>query len=398
MTSATLYREAADLESLLSELDAQHPGRVRVVEVTNAREGGLLGFFARPRVGVHYELTDADSPVIKRTQRSPEQPQRPLDHGRDGDPLAELIAAADAADATADATAHATDDTTADATYSPMIKPPTRTPQQLDHSALQGPNAEFAQLLLDLAARKSAERDDAPSSVRTLQAPAPVINTAPQPAERTIGHRGDLTLRRKLAEIGVPIAWVPDDAPHVYAAVEALVGRLPEAPTLPTAPGQLVVVAGPAAAIAPAAQGIRKQLRLPDSSVWAVGGPGEPAISDSWQASVAASAHRLSGERVAIAAVATDALEPELAAELVAALRPDALWVHVDATRKPSDTRAMVREFGPPTALFVTGAARTASPASVWELDVPVALLDGLPPTRSSWAVLLLDKFADLEP
>jgi hypothetical protein len=402
MTSATLYREAADLESLLSELDAQYPGRVRVVEVTNAREGGLLGFFARPRVGVHYELTDAGSPmtpVIKKTQRSPEQPQRPLDHGSNGDPLAELIDAADAADAAdagsaGNAGSSRNAGSAGDTAWITRPAPADAT----DRPVLQGPNAEFAQLLLDLAARKSAERDDVPSPVRTLQAPAPVITAPAQQPERSVGHRGDLTLRRKLAEIGVPIGWVPDDAPHVYAAVEALVGRLPEAPTLPTAPGQLVVIAGPAAAIAPAAHGIRKQLRLPESSVWAVGGPGEPAICDSWQASVAATAHRLSGERVAVAAVATDALDAELAAELIAALKPDALWVHVDATRKPSDTRAMVQEFGPPTALFVTGAARTASPASVWELDVPVALLDGLPPTRSSWAVLLLDKFADLEP
>jgi hypothetical protein len=384
MTSATLYRESADLDSLLADLDAQYPGRVRVLEVTNAREGGVFGFFARPRVGVHYELGDVASPAIPAAQVTSRHPGRTTDFA-DEDVLAELIDAADAADA-------------------PMIRATPRSSRQslsaVDHGALRGPNAEFAQLLLDLAARKAAERDEVPSSVRTLETPVPVIKTGewfPQQPERAVGHRGDLTLRRKLAEIGVPIGWVPDDAPHVYAAVETLVNRLPEAPALPNAPGQIVVVVGPADTTVRVADGIRRQLRLSDAAVWTAGCSGGQDIAGSWQASVAATAHRLSGDQCAVVAVAADVLDQGRALEIVTALQPDALWLHVDATRKPSDTRAMVREFGTPTAVFVTGAASTASPASVWELGSPVALLDERPPTRSSWAVLLLDKFADLE-
>ncbi|MGH8959596.1 MAG: hypothetical protein ACRDWT_00055 [Jatrophihabitantaceae bacterium] len=394
MTSATLYREAADLESLLADLDEQYPGRVRVVEVSHAREGGVFGFFARPKVGVHYELDDAAAGLA--------QPSRPVDRADTG-LLAELLDAADAADAV--------------------------TAAESAPGRLEGPNAEFAQLLLDLAARKAIERDGGSSSVRTLADPltttapgieaafafpdfqtdaaafkpdaaaskpaAPVI-TAPPPVERRAEPHPDLTLRRKLAEIGVPIGWVPD-APHVYAAVETLVNSLPEAPALPSAPGQLIVAAGPAGIVVGVAAGIAKQLRLPEDCLWSAGCAGDQEITDSWRAGVAATAHRLSGDRPAVVAVATDTLDEGLAAEIITALQPDALWQHVDATRKPSDTRSMVREHGAPTALFVTGAARTASPASVWELGAPVALLDGRPPTRSSWAVLLLDKFADLE-
>jgi hypothetical protein len=67
----------------------------------------------------------------------------------------------------------------------------------------------------------------------------------------------------------------------------------------------------------------------------------------------------------------------------------------VDATRKSADTAALAAELGTPSALVVAGAARTASPASVWELGVPVALLDGRPASRSAWAVLILDKLGD---
>lgn len=59
MTSATLYREGLDLDNLLTELDEEHPGQVHVLEVTYGREGGVLGFFARKRVGVHYVVESA---------------------------------------------------------------------------------------------------------------------------------------------------------------------------------------------------------------------------------------------------------------------------------------------------------------------------------------------------
>src|SRR5690348_12794103 len=61
MTSATLFREGPDLDALLAELDAEHPGRVQVVDVEYGRAGGVLGFFAHRTVGVHYRLTGAGS-------------------------------------------------------------------------------------------------------------------------------------------------------------------------------------------------------------------------------------------------------------------------------------------------------------------------------------------------
>src|SRR5690349_15874491 len=81
MTSATLYREGLDLDGLLAELDAESPGRVRVVDVDYGRAGGVLGFFARRTVGVHYVLNDADADSSEESA------------------LDELVSAADAADA-----------------------------------------------------------------------------------------------------------------------------------------------------------------------------------------------------------------------------------------------------------------------------------------------------------
>src|SRR5690348_16688345 len=94
--SATLYREGAELDDLLGELDEQHPGQVRVVDVTYGREGGVLGFFAKRRVGVRYAL-DGDAAV----DANPDEAAEPIEHRPATGPLSELLAAAEAAEAEA---------------------------------------------------------------------------------------------------------------------------------------------------------------------------------------------------------------------------------------------------------------------------------------------------------
>jgi len=442
MTSATLYREGPDLDDLLADLDAEHPGRVHVVEVTHARDGGVLGFFARPLVGVHYEIRDAAAPHSNGFAGSDGVAGSHGFVGSDdlaGDPLAALIDAADSADRAGAAA-----------------------PTAATTARLEGPNAEFAQLLLDMAAQKTAERalprpaesqpaqaqfpvrhqvpawapsqatkteqvatdpaitgfrptfEPIPDSIAdSIASAAPVVSTAPTspapaapvapavpaasaapvPAAPAVP---DLGLRRDLTEIGVPVDQVPAGAAHRYAAVEQLVAKLPQAPALPAAPGRIIAVVGPAHAIVRSAGSIAAQLRLGADEVWTAGCAGQHEVADPWQASIVAAAHRLTGTRPAVIAVANDTHDAGWAKDVVAALTPDAVLLHVDATRKPADTRAMCAGFETVDALVVDNAALTASPASVWQLGVPVALLDGVVPTRSSWAVLLLDKLAGL--
>lgn len=427
MTSATLYREGDDLEALLTELEEEHPGRIRVIEVSNPREGGVFGFFARQRVAVHYQLDGVasedpfggvgstgsaaadESFAAVLARRGAARPGV-----RSDNPLAELIAAVEEVE-TRDR----------DVTEQRGSAEPEGDPD----------NVEFARMLLEMAARKSLQRGSGP--VPTPAGPAngagrhterfvpsdlpplttyraPVQPAAWKPAERITrrpatsepaaaliqpaGHAERLTLRRQLSEIGVPIDWVPADAPHRYAAVERLVARLPEEPALPDASGDIVVLAGPAAAALPAAQVLAARLRIRPGQVLTIGTPADDRpVEDSWQAAALAADIRLSADGPSVVVLATDGGREEWAGELIAALRPEALWAHVDATRKTSDTARQLGELGSPTALFVTGAERTASPASVWDTGLPIALLDGRPASRSAWAVLLLDRLAELE-
>jgi hypothetical protein len=147
-------------------------------------------------------------------------------------------------------------------------------------------------------------------------------------------------------------------------------------------------------------------MRLRAEHVWAAGCPDgavpvERTLADSRQAAALAAELRGAAPVPTIVVLATDdpdgdAGQDPWAAAMLQALAPDASWVLVDATRKSSDTRAALRAIGTPDALVVTGAARTASPATVWHLGAPVAMLDGRPATPGAWAILLLDKLAEL--
>src|SRR5690349_316212 len=132
--SATLYREGAELDDLLAELDEAHPGQVRVVDVTYGREGGVLGFFAKRRVGVRYAL-DGDAP---REPLDDFEFEAELDAPASrsaANPLEDLLTAAEAAEAEAMVTSGVAPDTAPDQ-----------------------PNVEFARLLLDLAVNKANQR------------------------------------------------------------------------------------------------------------------------------------------------------------------------------------------------------------------------------------------------
>jgi hypothetical protein len=547
MTSATLFREGTDLDTLLAELDEQYDGQVHVVEVSHTREGGVLGFFARPKVAVHFTVSapgDANRPAFPTPCPAGAAEADTLSEEVDesADPLDALIAAAEMVE-------------TGNATTLTGARARTAAQPEIDGVG----NVEFARMLLDIAARKAAERGvelpaaaeipaeqqaqaapaqpaapavepiqfekltptvegakpkavrvakpktatkskaktgtktkaaakaakatdaadtvdvtkatdtatmsvtDAVTDAVTTAAPviadaqAPEVRAAVKTEEKTkteakaatktrartaraatktetaaavqakiaaVGeslraelsiadlHEPDerLALRRRLSELGVPFDRIPTDAPHRYAAVEQLVHALPGVAPLPESDGQLVIVAGPSAQVAATAELLIKRMSLLPWQVWAYRCPGIAALPDreirdaAHAATVAAHARQGAGEQKSqstLVVIGLDEFETEqlrggtTAASIIRALGPDAFWLHVDATRKASDTAALVRELGAPTALVVTGASRTASPASVWDLNVPVALLDGRPATASAWAVLLLDKLAE---
>ena len=92
-----------------------------------------------------------------------------------------------------------------------------------------------------------------------------------------------------------------------------------------------------------------------------------------------------------------DAGDVTWAAGMVRALRPARLWLVVEATWKLADNAALIAQIGDVESIVVVGASRTSSPASIWRLPKPIALLDGQPATRGAWMALLIDKLTESE-
>jgi hypothetical protein len=193
---------------------------------------------------------------------------------------------------------------------------------------------------------------------------------------------------------------VPADVDDAYRAVAQLVAALPQPPWPPVGHGQVLTVVGDGASARAAADELAARMHLPAVRVYSANGTARAdaaPVGDVWQAAALAAEVRAEATAAAIVVLATDGRPDgggcgDWERAMLAAIEPDALWALVDATRKPADTRAQLAKLGTaPTALVVTGATRTASPATVWELGIPVAVLDGRPATRGTWAALLID-------
>ena len=357
MTSATLYREGDDLDALLAELDAEYPEQVRVVSITHPRDGGVLGFFARRRVAVEYTILEQEGPY--------------------------------------------------------------RSEKLHDLTPAEG-NAEFAAMLLAMAQAKSAERATGPTAemepiaaprrtrepaIRPVELPELTELTAPEapvPAEPTPAPATDpqrlAALHDMLVGIGVPRRLVPADEPDPITACRRIAHLLPTAPRLTAQSGAVLALVGPAREVAATAAALAGALQLSRNRVWTVGvdagdvPDGAIALDDHWSAATLADEHRRAGYDTAVLAVAQDCAE-----RVVRAVNPNAVWAVVDATRKTLDVRRALSAIGRVDALAVTGAADTASPASVLHLGVPVALLDGVPASPQRWAAVLGEALANLE-
>ena len=221
--------------------------------------------------------------------------------------------------------------------------------------------------------------------------------------------RARLEMLIELRRVGVPVGLNPrSDAQNVYSALDEIVEELPEPPPTPSAPGELLALVGELTPTLRVAQAAAEMLRIRLGDVRIAGlanhpvellvgvepdPDGERASIDSPQAALRSRRAYAASDTVSLVVVATDAVEQPAdeawLREMIDALDPTAVWAVLDATRKTEDNQAELDRLGRVDALAVHGARRSASPASVWDLELPVALLDGRPATPAAWAALL---------
>jgi|GEM_PF-1658435 len=429
---APLVCEGPDLEQLLAQVHAQ-PG-AEILYQDRIRRGGVGGFFAREvhriayRVaesaatgtvdGADYDGPDFDGPDgLDEAGGGPAgsaiEPPAPA-FGAAGSPAAELFAVAAAARPPAGAELPELDEllATAEAAENVNGSGQHRAPEPGSPAAAQpAGQPDFATLLRTLTATDSDAAEPAGSGpvaadpvVREPAAVAPPARPVPKPAGSsnvtTIGKpdaRARLELLMQLRHVGVPVSVNPRSDTHtLYEALESILDELPAPAVPPRAAGEVLAVVGESGPALQAARTCAAMLRIPPTGI-GVAGLADPG-SDYPVITGRAEALRLRTELrradlPSIVVIATDLTvagpDDPWAAEMLAALCPTAVWAVVDARWKTEDSRAQLDRLGQVDALVVHSAQLSASPASVWDLDLPLGLLDGRAASTFAWTGLL---------
>jgi len=289
-------------------------------------------------------------------------------------------------------------------------------PAQLTLSApltQPAPPHEFAALLRTLTEGEPAAAEltgGEPSAAEIAAAPlidpaAEVAADRPAPKSNvtTFGRpdaRARLEMLMQLRQVGVPVSVNPRGDTHsLYEALESILDELPAPATPPRGAGEVLAVVGEYGPALQAAQTCAAMLRIPLNSIGVAGvpehaGPSQDfAVISGRQEALRLRTELSRADLPSIVVIGTDATEAGAedpwAAEMLAALRPTAVWAVVDARWKTEDSRAQLDGLGRVDALVVHSAQLSASPASVWDLDLPLGLLDGRAASTFAWTGLL---------
>ena len=232
---------------------------------------------------------------------------------------------------------------------------------------------------------------------------APRRQSAPIAAVTPIGRpeaRQRLELLLQLRQVGVPVSVNPSSETHnLYQALEDILQELPAAVEPPRQAGAVLAIVGEATPALQAARTVAAMLRVAEDTIGVAGlSPAVVTGLGHCHLTGAREAQRLRqqlalADTPSIVVIVTDGAvgDPDdpWAGQLLAALAPTATWAAVDARWKTEDSRAYLDRIGTVDALAVYAAELSGSPASVWDLDLPLALLDDRPPTTFAWTGLL---------
>ncbi|WP_394251414.1 hypothetical protein [Arthrobacter pityocampae] len=192
-------------------------------------------------------------------------------------------------------------------------------------------------------------------------------------------------------------AGAPTDLPEVRGTILRISDPVASVPSVLRAPGDLVVVVGVPAVGWSVASSMATVLGRGAPTAVAVSGPPNRAlpearsIDDGLEANAARAAGVDGGHAVFVALSSEDPLTDVRA---LFALRPDQVWLAVDAGRKEADTaawvgalcRSMERARLAPAGLAVIGSTTTATPETVQALGLPVGWLEGRPAAATAAA------------
>jgi hypothetical protein len=243
-------------------------------------------------------------------------------------------------------------------------------------------------------------------------AAGPFTATAPAAKERIVERKASANaeraerndrggLPRRLQSLGVPtdLAFRATGADMYESIVEAFQG-LPAAEPAPDGPGETLVVIGESTHAVEVCRHIAGQLRLDADDILfagrnaaAAGVNGKKRIASVHDARIWAKRLR-KADSSSLVAIEAALDESTWAASIVEAIRPTAVWVVIDASRKTSDLAHHLQGLRRVDALALRSTLSSGDPASALSLRLPIALLDGRTPTPYAWAAMLCERLS----
>ncbi|MDA8391734.1 MAG: hypothetical protein M0Z87_02835 [Actinomycetota bacterium] len=203
-----------------------------------------------------------------------------------------------------------------------------------------------------------------------------------------------------LAALGLP-GWLRPAGLGGRRLGEALtesLAMLPQPPRPVRGAGQVMVLAGPLHLCLPAARRVAEEVGVSPAEVVLAAEGDDFTTHGRRIRSVSAARHRAKQWRTSdgppvLVALATPVGGRGLAwaTSILVALQPDAVWGVVSATTKGGDCVEWAKRLGV-EAVVVEEADASRSPATVLEMGIPVATVDGRPATAELWAALLVEK------
>jgi hypothetical protein len=310
------------------------------------------------------------------------------------------------------ATAPQTDSTPADAPSPQFARQETTVPVDVSEAVATierprtGDSAERLAATYGPGATPSTTAATAPTAPTAPAAAGGRANggfVADKPAvvERTERVIDRTALPRRLQSLGVPadIAFRAT-APDTYAAVVEAFQTLPAADPAPDGPGETLVVIGESTHAVEVARSVAGMLRLEFDEILFAGRNAVAAGVQAKRRITGGHDARLWAKRLrkadAPSVVAIEAAldESGWAASIVEAIRPAAVWVVVDASRKTSDVAHHLQGLRRVDAIALRSTLSSGDPASPLSLRVPVAMLDGRTPTPYAWAAMLCERLS----
>ena len=269
-------------------------------------------------------------------------------------------------------------------------------------NAPAGPEPE-----LDVAVPGEALPDIAAGAALFLaEASSPAPGSGPVLPAAGAADDAELALMEALRRTGLDDSVVEAVAEGLHrgenldAALLAAFGSLSPAPPLPRLIGSLLVVVGPGGSATRLARALAGEMGIDGAGIpfasrdagAHVHGTGRLLVRTVEDAAEAAPGWRRSSPALVVVDATVGGPDRGWARDLIAAVRPTAVWAVVEATAKSEDIAAWAHDLGGLDALALENLTATVSPASALGTGVAVARLDGQPASASRWVATIVDR------